>query len=277
MIGDDEARRAVHETTRALLRAEETEDVAAALERLVRELGGDVTGDPAAAGALDVDIAVGTAEPRYPVLAEGSEARRVVEEALAELLADVDRALDVTSRIAVIERGAIEPDTGAFTVHATERVVDRMWAGDTLVCVRLDGLDGVQERVARTLTRTYLRVVRDEVRLEDHIGRTDELTGVLLLRNTPRAGAEAVLTRLRRRWRAARPREITFSAGICEVSSAGGGPALEAAGTALDRAAASGGDAWGAVRPREDAKWDPSMRRVSSSQSDRLGGTTPPR
>jgi PAS domain S-box-containing protein len=82
------------DANRAMLRATDAAEIRAALVTLVTSLGGSVApADDQVAGALHHDLALGEENTLVPVAQPGSLARRLIEQALPEAIADAELAM----------------------------------------------------------------------------------------------------------------------------------------------------------------------------------------
>ncbi|MGH3442716.1 MAG: hypothetical protein ACRDUY_11875 [Nitriliruptorales bacterium] len=251
---------------RRLVRAADTEAIAAVLAELVDGLGGEVVDEQPEGGAA-IALDVGGEITRWAVLsADPADAHRL-EGLLPALLDDARHLATVRRRLAVLESGPLDPDTGILKEESTTRIASRLWSGDAAICIALDGA------VDEALFVRFATTVRDEVRLEDHVGRLGATLAVLI-RHTPAAGAEALLTRLRRRWKNVEG-AVTFSAGIAEVGSGGGSGALDAARAALAEVQASGAELWGVAKSTGEG-WKPEASTAPTSKGDQWSSGAPP-
>lgn len=177
---------------------------------------------------------------------------------VSALTEDAKRLVTWRRRLAVLEEGPIDPDTGVLRESATARIAARLWAGDAIICLGLDTPEPDRE-----LVRRFAALIRSEVRLTDHVGLAGGGAVSVLARNTPVAGAEAALTRLRRRWRAGDP-PTTFSAGIAMVGPSGTA-ALQAARATLDEVRRDRSDAWDVAADTGEG-WKPEISDAPTSQ-----------
>lgn len=250
---------------RRLVRAQDAEAIAAVLHELVEGMGGQVVDEPPDDDAIALDVGGEVARWAIPPV-DAADARRL-EGLLPALLDDARHLATVRRRLAVFENGPLDPDTGVLKEGATSRIASRLWAGDAAICIGLD------EPVDEALFVRFATTVRDEVRLEDHVGRLGT-TLAILIRHTPVAGAEALLTRLRRRWKHVEG-AVTFSAGIADVGAGGGAAALDGARAALAEVQAGGADLWGVAKDTGEG-WKPEASTAPTSKGDQWSSGAPP-
>lgn len=224
----------------------------------MRDLGGAVVdAEPADGSGIRLDVSAGPVA--WAVASDDGPAGDQFGSVVTALTEDARRLVTWRRRLGVLEGGPIDPDTGCLRESAVARVAARLWPGDAVMHL---GLDGPSDRET---FRRFAGLVLSEMRLTDHVGIAG--TGIAVIaRNTSVAGAEAALTRLRRRWAAHDP-PTTFSAGIALVGSSGT-EALQAARTTLEQIQRDRGDAWD-VAPETDDAWQPSVSDAPTSQGRR--------
>lgn len=224
----------------------------------MESLGGSVVDEqPADGSGVALDVSEGPVVWALPPAEQGLAGQRF-ESVVSALAADAQRLVTWRRRLAVLEGGPIDPDTGVLREQATARIAARLWPGDAIICLGLDVPDPDRE-----LVRRFAGLIRSEMRLTDHVGLAGEGALSVLARNTPVAGAEAALTRLRRRWRAGEP-PATFSAGIAMVGPSGTA-ALQAARATLDEVRSDRSDAWDVAEETGEG-WQPEISNAPTSQ-----------
>ncbi|MFA9432973.1 hypothetical protein [Egicoccus sp. AB-alg2] len=192
---------------RAILRAKRPEDVVAALERAVAQLGGSlVPAHIAGDEVLHMDVGLGVRGPLLPWAAPDDPARPRLEHVLPGLVEDGQQMVHRLWRLA--ERG--DPTlhdelTGALHATATTRLITRSRAGDVLAGLVLDP-DGAVARLhggARmsSLLHQLAVNVRSELDVDERLGRLHGLALVAVLPQSDEARAQELLTRLDQRWR----------------------------------------------------------------------------
>lgn len=226
-------------STRDLLRAESSEDVARIVANTIDVLGGWVV--PAAAddpSALPMDVSFGMSEPMLPTAPAGSDALDALTRHLPGLVADARQANDVLIRTAHLAADvATDPVTGLQTRAAFTRELGRLGEDDAVVVLRVtvpepetpDADDGLEDAV-REFT-SYLQAQRGP---SDHAARLEEDEFGLLLRQTGIAGTTVAVERLRRSWQAARP-DTSLYVGVAHFRTSGTAT-LRGAYDALDAA-----------------------------------------
>lgn len=227
---------------RALLRATTGEEVAAAVARAVRELGGTLVPPVGGLDELPVDVTFGSAEPLVPTGDPPTLA--VLRAVLPALVDDAHVALDRTRRESHLAESALtDPLTGLANRRVAMRVLGRLRDGDSVVVVDLDHFKQINDTSGHaagdTVLRAFAATLRGVVRASDTAARFGGEEFLLLLPRTDVAGAVELLDRVRATWETTRPAPVTFSAGIAAVD---GDPAaaLASADEALYRAKAAG-------------------------------------
>lgn len=231
---------------RALLRATDRREVAAAVAGAVRRLGGDLE-PPTASGRdqLPVDLSFGGPEP---VVAAGDPlVLASLREVLPGLVADATIALERTRRAAnLLEGASVDPLTGVSNRRVGMRVVGRLRSGDSVVMVDLDHFKRLNDThghaAGDAVLRSFGRTLLQGTRATDTVARLGGEEFALLLPHTTPGEAKSLLTRLRTSWQELRPHPVSFSAGVAWVGPAGGPEALRQADQALYTAKAQGRD-----------------------------------
>lgn len=247
-LGDAAAAAALVAALRMIVRAHTGDEVAVAVARFVRRLGGRPT--PAADDPRDViplDIALGTGPPLLAVADPMSVARMRLEQYLPSLVEDaraaVSRLAQLDDMSEAVSRDAL---TGLLSRREMWRVLASARPGDLIVMMDLDRFKQVNDRQGHGIGDRVLaalgRLLARQFRREDRVGRYggDEL--IALVRSVTAAAGTERLARLRTEWARVRPVPVTFSAGVAVVEEAGWEAALRLADAALYEAKRLGRD-----------------------------------
>ena len=235
------------EATRALLYVTSATDAQNVAASLVRALGGDVSPvDDVEGDALPIDLSFGVGTPLLPRAPRGSVTASLLERFLPSFAIDARRAIEVHSEV---HRFSVEATTDGLTQLANRRMVSRALGrlrdGDTVIMVDLDYFKRVNDTHGHAAgdetLRTLGRVLHECIRGRDFVGRYGGEEFVIVLADSK--DPDAFLTRLRDAWIAARPYDVSFSAGIAVVA---GDPAaaIAAADGAMYAAKRDGRDRW---------------------------------
>ncbi|MHB8333702.1 MAG: diguanylate cyclase [Acidimicrobiales bacterium] len=238
---------AVLEATRALLYVTSATDAQNVASTLVRALGGDVAPvDDVQGDALPIDVSFGEGSPLLPRAPRGSVAAALLERFLPSFVIDARRAIEVHAEV---HRFSVEATTDGLTTLANRRMVaralGRLRDGDTVIMVDLDHFKRVNDTYGHAAgdetLRTLGRVLHECIRGRDFVGRYGGEEFVIVLSDSKEP--DAFLTRLRDAWIAARPYDVSFSAGIAVVA---GDPAaaIAAADGAMYAAKRNGRNRW---------------------------------
>ena len=238
---------AVFEATRALLYVTWAQDAQNVASTLVRALGGDVApADDLASDSLPIDVSFGVGSPLLPRAPRGSVAASLLERFLPSFVIDARRAIEVHAEV---NRFSVEATTDGLTQLANRRMVaralGRLRDGDTVIMVDLDYFKRVNDTYGHAAgdetLRTLGRVLHECIRGRDFVGRYGGEEFVIVLSDSKEP--DAFLTRLRDAWIAARPYDVSFSAGIAVVAG-DSAAAIAAADGAMYAAKKDGRDRW---------------------------------
>ena len=253
------------EATRALLWMKTPSEARTIATDVVVALGGTVVlARDAGAEALPVDLSFGDGEPILPTAPPASTARVLLQRHVPSFVADVRRALELSSHVdRLIEDAAIDSLTLLANRRMVGRALGRLRFGDVLIMVDLDHFKQVNDRLGHgagdEALVSFARALRKSLRAKDFAGRYggDEFVLVLGTGSDP----IAFLKRFRETWQADRPFPITFSAGIALVGQEIA-LAVPAADRAMYQAKQSGRDRWVCVRDdgRRDIGPEPALR-----------------
>ena len=238
---------AVLEATRALLYVSSAKDAQNVAVSLVNALGGDVAPvDDVEGDSLPIDVSFGVGSPLLPRAPRGGVAASLLERFLPSFVVDARRAIEVHSEV---RRFSVEATTDGLTRLANRRMVaralGRLRDGDTVIMIDLDHFKRVNDTYGHAAgdetLRTLGRVLHECIRGRDFVGRYGGEEFVVVLSDSKEP--DAFLTRLRDAWIAARPYDVSFSAGIAVVA---GDPAaaIAAADGAMYAAKRDGRDRW---------------------------------
>jgi hypothetical protein len=191
---------------RAILRARRPEDVVAALERTVQDLGGSlvpahIDGDE----VLPIDIGVGVRGPLLPWAPPDDPARGRLERVLPPLVEDATAAVQRLWRLNAVGDPTLHDDlTGALSPAATIRLITRARTGDVLVGFALASTGPLARRghdVRLELALIDLTAcVRSELDVDERLGRLHGLGVVATLNAPPEDRAPTLLDRVDERW-----------------------------------------------------------------------------
>src|SRR5690606_26063038 len=185
-------------TTRDLLRAESSEDVARIVANAIDVLGGSVvpatSDDP---NALPLDVSFGMSEPMLPTAPPGSPALDAISRHLPALVADARQANDGIIRTAQLATDvATDPVTGLQTRATFTRELGRLREDDAVVVMRVtvpepatpEDDDGLEDAV-----REFASHLQAQRGPSDHAARLEEDEFGLLLRQTGIAGTHVAV------------------------------------------------------------------------------------
>ena len=247
---DTEALAARLAATRALLAAQNAEEVAAIVATLVRDLGGGLVPARLAepAGSLPLDVSLGLTEPMLPWSEPVSVAAMRIATVVPAFLED---ARAVAGALQASDRRHDEAERDALTGLLSRRAWMRRLAaaeeGDAVCMLDLDHFKTVNDTSGHATGDQVLRAAADLLRAAfrrtDHCGRYggDEL--VCLALGLPAEATAARFEPARLHWETQRPAAaagVGFCVGIAVVGPAGPRAALNAADRALYRAKAAG-------------------------------------
>lgn len=245
--GSGEMHRFVLEATRAVLRAECTEEVVGIAMALVRGLGGWTEPVRVADGrTLPIDLSFGVGEPLFPAAEQGSVARARIERVLPRF---VDDARHLVARLAEVGEppsGVTDHVTGLIAPRSFEQLLPRLRAGDAVVMIDLGGAgspaqedDGDEPEL---VLRSFSRVLRTQARVSDRCARLDDRVFAVMMAATDTDGAAVLVERLRDEWRRVRPRPAPIAVGLAHVGGDGVAAAVERARQAMEAAKQAGHD-----------------------------------
>lgn len=240
------ANQAILDATRALLWIRTPTDAAAIAADLVVLLGGAVVPAVDSAGdVVPIDISFGVGAPALPSAPRSSEARAALERHLPAFVSDAQRALELVEQASrLVEDASIDALTGLANRRMLGRSLGRLGPDDTVIMIDLDHFKTVNDTLGHHVGDLVLRALGQTLaatlRASDRAGRYGGEEFVVILAG---GDPETFLTRLREEWVTARPRPVTFSAGVapCRPNPR---RALEAADRAMYRAKAAGRDRW---------------------------------
>jgi len=194
-------------TQSAILRAKRPEDVVAALERAVAELGGSlVPAHIAGDEVLHVDVGLGVRGPLLPWAPPDDPARPRLQHVLPGLVEDGQQMVHRLWRLAERSDPTLHDElTGALHPTATARLVARSRSGAVLLGVALDPTGATARihggtRMHRLLHELAVNV-RSELDVDERLGRLHGLAVVAVLPRSDPDHAKTVLQRLDERWR----------------------------------------------------------------------------
>jgi diguanylate cyclase (GGDEF)-like protein/PAS domain S-box-containing protein len=222
--------------TRALHHAGTIEEVVETCCSVVRLLGGTVV--PARlADALAVELSFGQGEPLLP-MASSREIRDVLELLLPDLLEDARTTVSRLRRTRVLASEAtVDALTGLLNRRSVDRILARVNAGDVVLFMDLDDFKSINDRLGHAagdlVLTAFGRVLRQEGRASDRIGRVGGDEFVAILPGASVEDAARLLTRCRAAWELLRPHPVTFSAGIAMAHGRDPADVLAAADRAL--------------------------------------------
>jgi diguanylate cyclase (GGDEF)-like protein len=219
------ALRAAHRATRAILRAPDAASAQRELVALCGDLGiALVSGDDDGAhdGALPIDISLGEGEPLVPAEADARQ-RRLIERYVVPAVSDARIVVERSRRTAhLAQRASIDALTGVWSRGSLMHAVTGASVGDALALVDLDHFKAVNDTWGHSAGDAVLSAfaghLSGALRGSDVVGRYGGEEFVVLLPATSHRNACATVARLKDSWAVARPREITFSAGIASVT-----------------------------------------------------------
>lgn len=232
--------------TRRLLWVSDPKEAAVVACDLAESLGGRLVAAEADHGqAVPVNLALGTGPPVLPTAAPGSAARAALEQHLPGFVRDAYRVLELLERSGrLAEEASRDPLTGLWNRRTVARLLPRVRPGATLVALDIDHFKQVNDTFGHDrgddVLRAFAHALMSTARGVDQVAR---LGGEEFLTVLEDGEAEPFLERLTRHWRATRPYDVTFSAGVARVAGEGR-LALAAADRALYRAKRSGRDRW---------------------------------
>lgn len=243
--GYAEMHRFVLEATRAVLRAECTEEVVGIAMALVRGLGG-WTGPPRVADArmMPIDLSFGVGEPLFAAAEQGSVARARIERVLPEFVADARHLVARLAEFPTPPSGVIDHVTGLIAPRSFEQLLPRLRAGDAVVLIDL----GVARSPARRddgdepdlVLRSFSRVLRTQAQVSDRCALVDDAVFAVMMAATDAEGAAVLVERLRDEWRRVRPRPAPIAAGLAHVGADGVAVAVGRARQAMEAAKQAG-------------------------------------
>lgn len=203
--------------------ATDPEQAVALLVATVERLGGRAV--PARLQGPDVipvDLTFGLGEPLVVAAPALSPARRHLEHHLPTLIEafrtrvqqlgppDRREGADVTDRL-----------TGVPNRAGLPQVLHRLWQGDTLALLDIDGLQAVNDAHGRAagdeVLQTFAGVIAGNLPAGSRVGRLGSDEFLVVLRRTPLPAARATVQALRAAWAARRPWPVSFSAGFAQV------------------------------------------------------------
>ncbi len=259
---------------RALLWVSSAGEVKNAAIGLINELGGwTVRVDRAGDGTLDIDISFGEGQPQLPAAPPGSTALLRLRQHVPRFVQDGYRALELASQRDRLTREAwVDPLTGLANRRSTGRAVGRLRPGDAVVIIDLDHFKDLNDQAGHAagdeVLAAFGELLGAEVRARDHAGRFGGEEFVLILAgDDPDADPEALLARLRARWREVTPHPVTFSAGIAVAEQDAPQDALLAADQAMYQAKRAGRDRW--------MRADPYMAQTTPDPADSRSSEIP--
>ena len=231
---------------RALLRAENAEEIVGVVIEAVRDLGAGLdTPSGRRDTELPVDVTFGSGLPLVPC--GEPEVLRRLEQVLPALIEDARVAL---ARVHVAEQlvdsATKDPLTGLDNRRLIRRVLGRLHDGDVVVMIDLDHFKAVNDEYGHeagdAVLRAFGRALRVATRAADGTGRLGGEEFVVLMRDAEVDDGLAMLERLREVWQRMRLGPVTFSAGVAPVGDGESRQALRRADEALYRAKDAGRD-----------------------------------
>jgi len=238
---------AVLEATRSLLWVQSSRDARRAAVDLVRALGADLV----AAGSSDpdvvpVDVSFGEGDPLLPIAPAQSPARALLDRYLNLFVLDARRVLELAGRAErLAESASTDALTGLLNRRMLDRALGRLHRGEAVIIVDLDHFKQVNDdhghAAGDEVLRSFGAVLLENLRGRDLVGRYGGEEFVLVVGAS--SDPETLLERLRERWEANRPLEVTFSAGIAPFTG-DADVTLRLADDALYRAREAGRDRW---------------------------------
>lgn len=242
---------AVLDATRQLFWVATPAEAAAVVRKLITVLGGQtVPAQDSTSDALPVDVSFGEQEPLLPSAPALSVARLLLERHLPSFMLDAQRALELADKtVRLTQDASVDALTGLADRRKLNHLLGRLHLNDTLIMVDLDHFKAVNDTLGHSEGDRVLTVLGQTItgvlRARDHAGRYggEEFLVILSGDGVTDPDPDSFLLRLRLAWEAARPHQITFSAGVAPVGPNPPG-ALAAADRALYRAKTSGRDQW---------------------------------
>ncbi len=238
---------AVHEATRSLLWVQSSRDARRTAVDLVHALGAEVvTAGTTNPDVVPVDISFGDGEPLLPLAPAQSTARGLLDRYLNPFVLDARRVLELAGRAErLAESASTDVLTGLLNRRMLDRALGRLSDDETVILVDLDHFKQVNDEQGHAagdeVLRSFGAVLLDNLRGRDLVGRYGGEEFVLVV--GPTSEPETLLERLREKWTADRPLEVTFSAGIARSTGDADGT-LRLADDALYRAKDAGRDRW---------------------------------
>ncbi|WP_148574709.1 GGDEF domain-containing protein [Nocardioides caldifontis] len=239
-------------TARALLRAEDRDQVVEVLHAAVAALGGVVVPAGEApdipSGPVTVDVSLGRGRPLHVVPALPTEETRArLEQHLPAL---VDDARVAAARCDLLEQESRSASTDPLTGVASRRAIgprlDGAVPGDVVCLLDLDHFKALNDREGhaagdQALLR-FATLLRAGLRKEDFVGRYGGDEFVVVMSDVPSSVAADRLQELVRLWAESNGGTLTVSAGIAVVGASGGAEAVRVADAAMYAAKRAGRD-----------------------------------
>lgn len=245
--GSGEVHRFVLEATRAVLRAECTEEVVGIAMALVRGLGGRTEPARAAdARTLPIDLSFGVGEPLFATAEQGSVARARIERVLPRFVDDARHVVARLAELGMPPSGVTDHVTGLVSPRSFEHLLPRLRTGDAVVMIDLGGGgsparpdDGDEPEL---VLRAFSRVLRTQARVSDRCARLEDRVFAVTMAATDAEGAAVLVERLRDEWRRVRPRPAPIAVGLAHVGTDGVTVAVGRARQAMEAAKQTGHD-----------------------------------
>jgi len=235
---DAQAMATLLQGTRALLRATTVEEVVETCCSVVRTLGGTVgPARLAEAGAIPLDLSFGHGEPLLAA-APTTEVLQLLEAVIPDLVEDARVAVAGVRRTGRLEAEAtVDGLTGLLNRRSIDRVLARITSGDVVVLLDLDHFKLINDQFGHAagdvVLTAFARVLREQGRARDWLGRFGGDEFVTILPDGGPAAAATLLDRIRTSWAVVRPQPISFSAGIATADGADADEVLARADEAL--------------------------------------------
>jgi diguanylate cyclase (GGDEF)-like protein len=196
---------------------------------------------------VPLDLSFGDGAPLLPIAPAQSAARALLDRYLTPFVLDARRVLELAGRAErLAESASTDSLTGLLNRRMLDRALGRLRLEESVVIIDLDHFKQVNDHHGHAagddVLRSFGAVLLENVRGRDLVGRYGGEEFVLVI--GPSSEPETLLQRLRERWEAARPQEVTFSAGIARFTG-DGETTLRLADRALYRSKEAGRDRWG--------------------------------
>ena len=231
-MGDLESTHLVLEATRRIVASRSAQDVTGALVGFVESLDGHVSAHLDPQEGVPVDLGLDIGPPRF-AHADDPARRAVLVEFLPRLAEHGSRVLDLLRLVDELARqAAIEPVTGLLDRTFLDRLLHRLQIGDVVIAMSLEPSADTDLAEQDTVLRGLAGVVRGQVRALDRAARGSDDLICIVLPQTSRTGAEALVGRVLAEWEASgASHQAIVGVGIAPVDTANGVSALRRAVT----------------------------------------------